>query len=405
MADIKFSQFNVGNDCQVGDIIVGLRAGSNYQFTFPGTGIQDSSGNFLIQYGASGSPPVNSLFFQSAGTLSAPEITVHGTDTNISLQLASKGSGSVLVNNVNVDTHNNISSVATVMFSGSSSGQAILQAQAAAGTPTLDLPNMSGTLALTSALPTFPITLAEGGTGASLTASDGGIFYSNATTGQILGGTSTANQVLLSGASTMPSWSAATYPISTTVNQLLYSSSSNVIGGVTAGDSAVLVSNSSGVPSWSGAMNSGYVIIGSTGGTPAAAALSEGPGISISNGTNSITISSSTGGAGLVWSVVSGTSETAAAGNGYITSNSSQTTVSLPASCAPGDMIAVQGQGSGGWLIKANTGQTIHVGATASSSAGSVASSNQYDAITLVCIVATTDWAMYGPVSSGFVIS
>ena len=44
MADVKFSQFNVGGDCQVGDIVVGLRTAENFQFTFPGTGFNDANG-------------------------------------------------------------------------------------------------------------------------------------------------------------------------------------------------------------------------------------------------------------------------------------------------------------------------------------------------------------------------
>ena len=68
-------------------------------------------------------------------------------------------------------------------------------------------------------------------------------------------------------------------------------------------------------------------------------------------------------------------------------------------------MIAIQGAGSGGWLVQANGGQTVHIGSSPSSVGGMVASADQYDALTLVCIVANTDWAMYGPVSSGFTIS
>ena len=405
MADIKFSQFNVGNDCQVGDIIVGLRAGSNYQFTFPGTGIQDSSGNFLLGYTSPGVGAINHISIENAVTSTSPSISVQGTDTNIGLTLRGKGSGSISVNSVSIDSSENITNVASVTFPGASSGQVLLQAQAAAGSATVDLPNTSGILALQSSLPVLPLSLANGGTGASLSPSDGGIFYCGTSTGAILAGTATANQVLLSGSSTAPSWSTATYPTTTTISQLLYSSSSNVIAGLATANSSVLTTNSSGVPTWSSSMTNGQVIIGATGSTPQAALLTAGSGISITPGINEIIISSSTGGGGVVWSVVSGTTQSAMAGNGYITSNSSQTIVSLPPSCLPGDLISVQGQGSGGWLIQANTGQTIHVGATASSSAGSVASSNQYDAITLVCIVATTDWAMYGPVSSGFVIS
>jgi len=52
----------------------------------------------------------------------------------------------------------------------------------------------------------FPISLANGGTNASLTASNGGIFYSTATAGAILAGTATANLPLLSGATAPPTW-------------------------------------------------------------------------------------------------------------------------------------------------------------------------------------------------------
>lgn len=53
----------------------------------------------------------------------------------------------------------------------------------------------------------FPLSLANGGTGAALTANNGGIFYSNATTGAILAGTATAGLALLSGATGAPTWS------------------------------------------------------------------------------------------------------------------------------------------------------------------------------------------------------
>lgn len=59
---------------------------------------------------------------------------------------------------------------------------------------------------------TFPLSLANGGTNASLTANNGGIFYSSATAGAILAGTATAGKVLQSGATAAPSWSTPTYP-------------------------------------------------------------------------------------------------------------------------------------------------------------------------------------------------
>lgn len=58
----------------------------------------------------------------------------------------------------------------------------------------------------------YPVSLANGGTGANLTASNGGIVYSNASTFAVLAGTATAGQHLQSGASGAPSWTTATFP-------------------------------------------------------------------------------------------------------------------------------------------------------------------------------------------------
>lgn len=98
------------------------------------------------------------------------------------------------------------------------------------------------------------IGLTYGGTGANLTPSNGGIFYSTGTVGAILSGTATANQALLSGSSTAPAWSTATYPPTTTVSQLLYSSSANVITGLATANNGVLVTSAGGVPSIGGTL-------------------------------------------------------------------------------------------------------------------------------------------------------
>jgi hypothetical protein len=96
---------------------------------------------------------------------------------------------------------------------------------------------------------TFPITLSQGGTNANLTASNGGVFYSTATAGAILAGTATARQMFQSGASTTPAWSTATWPATTTANQLLYSSATNTISQITGANSSLLTTNTTGVPS------------------------------------------------------------------------------------------------------------------------------------------------------------
>lgn len=72
--------------------------------------------------------------------------------------------------------------------------------------------------------------LTRGGTGASLTASNGGIVYSTASVLAILSGTATAGQIVLSGSNAAPSWSAATYPsIAGTLGNVLTSDGTNWI--------------------------------------------------------------------------------------------------------------------------------------------------------------------------------
>ena len=103
---------------------------------------------------------------------------------------------------------------------------------------------------------TSTIGLINGGTGANLTASNGGIVYSTASAMAILSGTATANQIILSGSATTPAWSTATYPATTTANQLLYSSSTNTIAGLATGNNGVLITSAGGVPSISSTLPS-----------------------------------------------------------------------------------------------------------------------------------------------------
>ncbi len=93
------------------------------------------------------------------------------------------------------------------------------------------------------------IALANGGTSATLTASNGGIVYSTASAMAILAGTATAGQMLQSGATTTPAWSTSTYPATNAINTLLYASSANVMSALATANNGVLVTSSGGVPS------------------------------------------------------------------------------------------------------------------------------------------------------------
>jgi hypothetical protein len=143
----------------------------------------------------------------------------------------------------------------------------------------------------------------------------------------------------------------------------------------------------------------GQVLIGTTASDPSAASLTPGTGISISSVTGSITISS-TGVGSLVWNDVSGTSQAAAINSGYIISNASQTTVTLPATAAEGSVFGVQGKGAAGWILQMNTGQICHLGSSATSSAGSLTSTNLWDSVQIVCVTANTTFAVISAVGN-----
>lgn len=266
------------------------------------------------------------------------------------------------------------------------------------GTTGLTTSGSGSTLSLAGTL-----ILANGGTNNNLTASNGGVLWSDASKLNILSGTATANHVLLSGSSATPAWSTATYPATTTVSQILYSSSANVIAGLSTANSAVLVTGSTGVPVMSSTMTNGQLIIGSTGATPTVANLTPSTGISITNGSGSITIAAT--GGGIAWTTLAGTSQAAAVNNGYISGNAGQTTVTLPATAAIGDVVAVEGLGAAGWVLAANTGQTIKIGTGTTSSAGSLTSAAASDNVYVTCIVANTTWRVRSTNSTGLTIA
>jgi hypothetical protein len=310
----------------------------------------------------------------------------------------------------------------------------------------------------------LPTSLADGGTAAALTASNGGIFYSTSSAGAILAGTATANQILLSGSSTSPAWSTATYPATTNVSELLFSSSSNVIGGLTTANNGVLITSGSGVPSIGSALpaavqgnittlgtlttllvgnleltantfsstnTNGNIIIApngsgavqlnnSTAVTPlqfyetggpnyvafqAASTIasnvtwtlpntdSTGTQFLVSNGSGTLSWASVLSSA---WVNQTSTSVTMVANTNYLANASTLITFTLPATVAQGVQFAIAGVGIGGWKIAQAASQQINFGdvATTSGTGGSLASSNQFDVVYLVCTIANTQFSV-----------
>lgn len=69
-------------------------------------------------------------------------------------------------------------------------------------------------------------------------------------------------------------------------------------------------------------------------------------------------------------------------------------TFTLPATAAFGTIIQVVGNSSNGWTIAQNAGQSINMGnrTTTVGVGGSASSTNRYDQITFICVVANTTW-------------
>lgn len=147
-------------------------------------------------------------------------------------------------------------------------------------------------------------------------------------------------------------------------------------------------------------LSAGQLLIGTTAGDPAAAALTAGSGISIVSASGAVTISSTVTPSSSYVSI-SGTTQTAVSNTRYGATNAALTTVTLPAAPAQGDVVSVRAVGAGGFSAVAGSGtQVIHFGNQASSAGGSISSSQQWDAVNLECETAGASavWQVVGSV-------
>jgi hypothetical protein len=87
-----------------------------------------------------------------------------------------------------------------------------------------------------------------------------------ATIGLVASGTS--GQVLQTNTGAAPTYSTATYPSTTTINQVLYSSAANTITGITAANNGLLITGTTGVPSILANGTTGQVLAATTSNPP-----------------------------------------------------------------------------------------------------------------------------------------
>jgi hypothetical protein len=139
-----------------------------------------------------------------------------------------------------------------------------------------------------------------------------------------------------------------------------------------------------------GPLTNGQLVIGSTGVVPVAAAITPGTGVSITNGAGSIQLDIV--GGGMTWTVETNNLNMAV-NHGYGSNKAGALAFTLPAASAVGDTIAIVGM-QGSWNVIQAANQRIFIGSSASTlgAGGSIASTNAFDAITLVCLVANLLW-------------
>lgn len=83
----------------------------------------------------------------------------------------------------------------------------------------------------------------------------------------------------------------------------------------------------------------------------------------------------------------------------YVCDNgASLVTFNLPITASFGEQFEISGMSTGGWTIAQNSGQSINLGSSSTTVgvAGSLSSTNRYDYVKAVCVVADTTWNIIG---------
>jgi hypothetical protein len=83
-------------------------------------------------------------------------------------------------------------------------------------------------------------------------------------------------------------------------------------------------------------------------------------------------------------------------GGRYIANNSGLVYFILPSTAAVGETVEILGNGAGGWQLKQNASQIVHIDDTYTTigTGGYIASTQHHDRVVVVCTTANTVWAV-----------
>jgi hypothetical protein len=345
-------------------------------------GIIDENGNDQLLFSTTSSA-VNYLQIANASTGNAPSLTVQG-ETNVDLNINAAGNGDVLFNGSDVICGDPGSEASGININGTTYN-AVLKASDIGGSNVAQFIMHRHSTTLQS--------LIVGARSNSNTSSHAAVTNSQSLF-TLYGAGWTASHYDLFGAIDISVDASGTISGTSSPGRIRFQVTPD---GSNTPATALTISNDK-TATFAGdidaGLTNGQLLIGDTGNPATAATLTAGTGITITNAAGSITISG--GGGGYSWTEVTGTSQAMAVNNGYITNNAGLVTCTLPASAAIGDTVIVQGKGAGGWRIAQNAGQTINFGSspTTTGVGGYLESTNDFDSIELICITATTDWAV-----------
>ena len=234
------------NGSGVGETITGNTGGA----------LSPTAGNWNI-LGAStaaGTTPV-----QTSGSVSTLTVQVQKAQAIASTNATNVGLAAFNSSFFTVDSNGFVS------LSGTGSGQTITGNSGGALSPTAGNWNILGAGGLTTSGSVSTLTISP-----SL-GTPWGVVYAPTTSSIATTGAGTvAGQVLQSNVSSAPTYSTATYPSTTTINQLLYSSANNIVAGLATANRAVITTGATGTPVATALATDGQLIIGSTAGAPAA---------------------------------------------------------------------------------------------------------------------------------------
>lgn len=244
-----------------------------------------------------------------------------------------------------------------------------------------------------SANPIFgTVVVAGGGTGATTLT---GVLTGNGTSA-VTASAVTQHDILVGGASNAITSVA---PSATSgVPVISQGASADPVFGtavVAGGGTGVTTMTTAYAPVCAGTTATGALQVASTG-------LSTSGFVLTSTGASSLPTFQAIPASGTTWSVITA-DQTAAVNNGYICNKAGLLTITLPTTAAVGTIIEVSGMNTAlGWKIGQNASQQIFFGtsSTTSGTGGSLASSNIYDSVRLICNTANLTWIVLSSVGN-----